>query len=177
MGALLALYVVHSASPWLPGCDCLVQTTLYITTPIFFLVTACFALVGLWASLGIRLSVPDQTTASTQTPLSQILRRPAVSLAIVAQVVVQFAMVTPMAAAPMAMMRSVADAKMGDVRVSSCIVLHMLSMFLPGFIMGDIIVKIGIFPVMAVGLLFQGVANIIIRIASDSLTSWFGGMM
>lgn len=149
--------------------------------PYFFLITAFFALIGVLVALGLRLpketSVPTGAPAPAQrVPLSQILRRPAVSLAIFSQVIVQFVMVVVMSATPLAMMRFADGVKKGDVIISSVIVAHVVAMFLPGFFTGDIISKVGVFPVMTVGLLLQGAANVVL-IASYSLASFFIGLV
>merc|ERR1711865_49087 len=66
--------------------------------------------------------------------------------------------------------------KKGDILISGCIVCHVLAMFLPGFVTGDVIQKVGVFPVMITGLLLQGAANIVM-IANHSLASFYVGLI
>ncbi len=82
-------------------------------------------------------------------------------MAILAQVTVQFAMVTPMSAVPLVMSHSIPELKPADIRISGCIVVHVLGMFLPGFFTGDFIAILGELPVMCTGLVLQAMSLVI----------------
>lgn len=127
----------------------------------FFLGTAVLCLVHMASSFTLRLPpIDDAAGASDAVPrarLSQILRRPAVVSAILAQVAVQFAMITPMSALPLRMSTHFEGMRPADLRISGCVVLHVFCMFAPGFFTGDFIVRFELIPVMSVGLCLQAV--------------------
>lgn len=122
----------------------------------FFLCTAALSIVMIAASLCLRLPALPDSASEKAAPLCQILRRTPVWSSIVAQVTVQFAMAVPMSTVPLAMMAHIPSLRPADVKISGCIVLHVLSMFIPGFWTGDLIGIVGSERVMAVGLLLQG---------------------
>lgn len=163
-GALASTVGPFSTSfvTWLKGGphDCIL-----CAYPYFFLCTAGFAVIGIAAALSLQLPELNVVSTATRMPLWQILRRPAVSLAMTSQVVVQFVMVVPMSGAPLAIMRT-GDVTKGDMRISILIVAHVMAMFLPGFVTGNVIAKVGIFPVLVTGLLLEGSCNVILLCSS-----------
>merc|ERR1712224_545894 len=144
--------------------------------PYFFLAMACFALLGLFAAMALRLPELPAASAASQVPLRQILRRPAIALSITSQVVVQFVMVVIMSATPLEMERFDRGVMKDNIDISGCIVAHVVAMFLPGFVTGDAIAKVGVFPVMLLGLLLLGSCNLVL-LFFRSLSSFFTGLI
>eukprot|EP00929_Paragymnodinium_shiwhaense_P014631 TRINITY_DN12255_c1_g1_i1.p1 TRINITY_DN12255_c1_g1~~TRINITY_DN12255_c1_g1_i1.p1 ORF type:complete len:451 (+),score=60.43 TRINITY_DN12255_c1_g1_i1:87-1439(+) len=137
----------------------------------FFLFMAAFGLIGVGAASGIRLPPVADVDAREAPPLLSIVRRPAVWSAMFIQLSVQFAMVAPMSAVPMAMTD---DFSFGaaDIRLSACVVCHVLSMFLPGLVTGMFVSKVGAMPVIVGGLGFQA-AGLAVTFGGDSLPSFY----
>merc|ERR1711907_380028 len=89
---------------------------------------------------------------------------------------VQFVMVVIMSATPLAMVEFLDGVQKDNIVISGCIVAHVVAMFLPGFVTGDIIAKVGVFPVMIAGLLLTGAANVVL-IWNTSLVTFFVGLV
>merc|ERR1712118_186411 len=94
-------------------------------------------------------------------------------MAIFAQVAVQLTMVTPMSATPLAMVNHIGLAP-GSFVISGCIVVHTLSMFLPGLVTGDLIGRVGRFPVMGVGILLQALCMVVTLCGYHTLNFYLG---
>jgi len=127
----------------------------------FFLCTMVLSLVMIISALLLRLPPLPQSAADPAAPICQVLRRTPVWTSIVAQVTVQFAMVVPMTAVPLTMVHYNPSLSSADFRISACIILHVLSMFIPGFVTGNIISTCGDVPVMATGLFLQASGMIV----------------
>lgn len=126
----------------------------------FFLIMGCFALLSAVASAFLKLPPLAQKGQEPVPPLRTILRRPDVYTAIFAQVSVQFTMVMPMSATPLAMVDDV-GLQPGSVVISGCVIAHVLSMFLPGLFTGSCIGKVGTFPIMGTGILLQALCMVV----------------
>jgi len=92
----------------------------------------------------------------------------------VAQVTVQFAMVTPMSGVPLVMTDRIPGMHPADFRISGCIVVHVLAMFVPGFFVGDIIALLGELRVMGMGLLLQASCMIVCLTGSTIFQFYVG---
>mmetsp|Transcript_41364 Transcript_41364/g.133375 ORF Transcript_41364/g.133375 Transcript_41364/m.133375 type:complete len:467 (-) Transcript_41364:97-1497(-) len=141
----------------------------------FFLCTAGLSLVLIAASRMLRLPPMNTESVLPAAPLCTVLRRTPVWTAIVAQVAVQFAMVAPMSAVPLVMSNSIHGLHAADFRISGCIVLHVLSMFIPGFWAGNFIALLGEIPVMGIGLLIQS-ASLIVCLTGKSYAQFYSGL-
>eukprot|EP00929_Paragymnodinium_shiwhaense_P014632 TRINITY_DN12255_c1_g2_i1.p1 TRINITY_DN12255_c1_g2~~TRINITY_DN12255_c1_g2_i1.p1 ORF type:complete len:539 (+),score=63.32 TRINITY_DN12255_c1_g2_i1:74-1618(+) len=137
----------------------------------FFLFMAALGLVGVGAARGIRLPPVADAEAIEAPPLLRIVRRPAVWSAMFIQLSVQFAMVAPMSAVPLAM-SDVFDFTAADIRLSACIVCHVLSMFLPGLVTGTVVSKVGTMPVVVAGLVLQAAA-LVVALSGESLLHFY----
>mmetsp|Transcript_52221 Transcript_52221/g.111178 ORF Transcript_52221/g.111178 Transcript_52221/m.111178 type:complete len:484 (+) Transcript_52221:410-1861(+) len=141
----------------------------------FFLCTAALSLVVVAASAALRLPPMTSTDVLPAAPLCTVLKRPPVWSAIVAQVTVQFAMVAPMSGVPLVMTNSIPHLHPADIRVSGCIVLHVLCMFIPGFWTGAFITKLGEVPVMGAGLAIQA-ASLIVCLTGKNYEQFYTGL-
>lgn len=119
----------------------------------FFLIMAGFALISMVTASCMRLPPIVQNGQGSATPLSTLLCRTEVWSSILAQVGVQFVMVTPMSATPIAFVNRLSIAPQSGL-ISGCIIAHTLCMFLPGLVTGQIIGKVGKLPVMFAGIVF-----------------------
>lgn len=143
---------------------------------IFFLFLAGFTLFGLVAALGLKLPPVGRASSHVaHVPLMQILRRPGVWCGLFSQVAVQFAMVTPMSGVPLAMEAHLNLLQSpGNLDISVCVVMHVLGMFLPGFVTGNLVKKLGKFPIMAAGLCIQAVSLVICLCGTQEMNFYVG---
>eukprot|EP00931_Biecheleriopsis_adriatica_P116746 TRINITY_DN92348_c0_g1_i1.p1 TRINITY_DN92348_c0_g1~~TRINITY_DN92348_c0_g1_i1.p1 ORF type:complete len:474 (-),score=42.64 TRINITY_DN92348_c0_g1_i1:83-1504(-) len=146
----------------------------------FFLCMAVLAAIALASAHLLKLPTPGTDAASAVMPLCQILRRTSVWTSILAQLAVQFAMVTPMNAIPLHMDDELCPSDtLCSVRqhliIVFCIISHVLAMFLPGLWTGNFIAWRGLFPVMISGLILQA-ASITVNLSSPGIISNYIGL-
>jgi len=125
----------------------------------FFLFMTVLAFFGVVAAMFLRLPQPRKVEVGESPPVCAVLARPAVTTAIIAQVCVQFGMLLPMSAAPLTMVEELGLVE-GSFLATWAIVLHVLCMFIPGLFSGKWTNKIGIMPMMLVGLALQAAGMI-----------------
>mmetsp|Transcript_62196 Transcript_62196/g.115434 ORF Transcript_62196/g.115434 Transcript_62196/m.115434 type:complete len:453 (-) Transcript_62196:57-1415(-) len=109
-------------------------------------------------------------------PLLSILARTEVWTAILAQVTVQFTMVTPMSATPLAMENRLGLSPKSYL-VSACIVSHVVSMFFPGFFTGNIIRCLGSLKVILIGLFLQAGCPLLFIIFGFNEVNFFAALV
>jgi MFS family permease len=115
---------------------------------LFALSLAAIALTAL-----VDIPVPERAkTPGAVRPLGQLVRQPAFGVAVLAAIVAQGTMTLVMTATPLAM---VACAHSVDA-AAFVIQWHTLAMYLPAFVAGSLIARIGIVPVTLAGLVLLG---------------------
>ncbi|MEP0519447.1 MAG: MFS transporter [Hyphomicrobiales bacterium] len=140
-----------------------------------YLSIAVIALAGIIPVLLLRLdpraskgTVPNKKTM----PLSSILQRPPVAIAILSGAISQAVMVLIMTPTPLAM---VGEGFL-DTHASSVIKWHVIAMFAPSFFTGFIIDRFGVKKVIAVGLAMLAI-SVGIAIAGLSLHHFYGALV
>jgi len=131
----------------------------------YFLFAAGFCLISLAAGWMLELpSVSSGTSEPTGAAnIWSILMRRKVWTAILAQVGVQFAMVAPMTAVPLAMQIELTGLDDSDWTISGCIMLHVFGMFSTGLVTGYFRIgdRLGANLTMCSGLLIQGIGMVL----------------
>uniref|UniRef100_A0A7S2QLL2 Uncharacterized protein n=1 Tax=Zooxanthella nutricula TaxID=1333877 RepID=A0A7S2QLL2_9DINO len=136
----------------------------------FFLLAASFNAVLALAALMLRLPSPGAGAAEgAAPPWREVLGRTPVWTAVAAQFLVQFIRTLPMTAIPLAMSAHLPHVHAADLRISGCVVLHVLLMFLPGLWTGDLVACVGATPVMGAGIALQAGAMTTGILGQDSL--------
>lgn len=140
-----------------------------------YLSIAGIALVGIIPVLLLRLDPPapkSEMLGKRAVPLRSVLKRPAVTIAILSGAVSQAVMVLIMTPTPLAM---VGEGFL-DTHASSVIKWHVIAMFAPSFFTGFIINRFGVKRVIGVGLAFLAV-SVGIAIAGLSLHHFYGALV
>jgi len=133
----------------------------------YFLFAAGFCLISLAAGWMLELpSVSSGTSEPTGAAnIWSILMRRKVWTAILAQVGVQFAMVAPMTAVPLAMQIELTSVDLDDSdwTISGCVMLHVFGMFSTGLVTGYFRIgdRLGANLTMCSGLLIQGIGMVL----------------
>jgi len=110
----------------------------------------------------------------TAVPLSAILARTDVWTAIALQSVIQILMVTPMQATPLAMTDGLGLSP-HSFWLSGCIVAHLLSMFLPGLITGQLLSAFGKMTVLSIGMVML-LACSVLNLVGQQLWNYYSGL-
>lgn len=140
-----------------------------------YLAIAVVALVGVVPVLLLRLDPLNSAAAKAAAkpvPLGQVLKRPAVVVAIVSAAISQAIMVLIMTPTPLAM---VGEGFM-DTQASSVIKWHVIAMFAPSFFTGFVINRFGVKNVIAMGLGMLAISAAI-AIAGLSLHHFFWALI
>jgi len=141
----------------------------------FFLIMAGFALISMITSSCMRLPSIVQNGRASSTPLRTVLSRTEVWSSILTQVGIQFVMITPMSATPLAFVNRLNIGAHSGL-ISGCIIAHTLCMFLPGLVTGQIIGKFGKLPVMYAGIAFLMV-SVLGTLVEFTTVSMYAGLM
>lgn len=138
-----------------------------------FLMLSALAAIAMVVLLGLRLPIPPPATReSGARPLSTIARQPAFVVAVVGATVGYAVMLLVMTATPLAMVghgHEVADA----VHVIQG---HVLAMFAPSFVTGDLIRRFGASRVLLAGLALLAI-HVVVAAAGAEFAHFFGALV
>jgi len=143
----------------------------------FFVLLGAFVCLSTAGVSTLRLPEVAAPGATAEAPpLCSILSRTEVWTAILAQVTVQFTMVTPMSATPLAM-ENILGLHPKNYLISACIVTHVVSMFLPGFFTGNLVRCFGTLRVILVGLILQACCPLIFILFDLTSYTFFAALV
>lgn len=139
-----------------------------------FLILAIVALLGAGVLLGLRVPAQpaDRQESDQARPMVVIFRQPIYLVALFGAVTGYGVMILAMTATPLAMMEehhTLAEA-------STVIQLHVLGMFLPSFITGSLIARLGVLQVMGAGIVLL-TGHVLLTLTGTGFNSFAGALL
>jgi MFS family permease len=131
-----------------------------------YLASAVFAGLSMVVLSFLRLSEHGQKTGGSQRPLAVIVRNPKLVAAVICGALSYGVMSLMMTASPIAMV----DCGFSVNAASWVIQWHAVAMFLPSFVTGHLIIRLGVVPVTTFGMVFLAGAALVAVLGLDFLT-------